>query len=792
MENKTIDMHAPTMLVGFVLDPATRAALLAAAELDDTQAIADHVTLATFAVTPDLLAVQKNAIVARLAWFAERIPPLSGVVGGYGRFVGAPSGQDALYASVDCPLLSYVREQIVQALASVGVYVTQDHGFVPHITLTYLDADAETPTLDIPHIPLTFAELTLAGGGDHVRFPLRGAPIEQVVDAAAAEKSLAAIDELPPLALAPVGEVKAITDARLRVRGIVYGGRDLVGDTFTPETDLGASRSFVGMPVYYDHAMGGIKSQIGTVVAYEFHDDGIDFDVELDKHKRYVETVLRLARAKALGGSTGALPHLVVREGGVIKRWIAGELSLTPTAAEPRTHSDIPFKAEQELGLQGAPQAAAATAATASDEPVRTAVPSLPIASRRKRMDPEELKAVLGALFEEHASRVDTQIKAVSDAVEARLKAFEEAPALKNSGWVSMDGGSADKHVKSFADWLLAVNRKDVKRLQTVYKSGWTTFDGEGAAVKDLGEGSGPAGGYLVPTEYESLLQVASAESAIVEPRARQIRMMSATKMVSMLRQTATPSTADGGSAFFGGLVFYWNPEHADLSTDKTSPNWEMVELIARKLTGITVSSNELIEDAPSLESELVQLFGEGLAHAKDFFYLRGNGVGRPLGVLNAPAAYSLTRAASGNNVEMADVSGMLARLLPGSVSRAIWVCHPLNIADIIQLKIGDTPVFQPNAAGPIAGTLLGRPIAFSEYSSAPGTKGDLMLCDFQAYAVGIRRGITIASSGDARFDNDQTTWRITYRGDGQPLFDSTVKLADGADTEVSPFVVLN
>ena len=141
---------------------------------------------------------------------------------------------------------------------------------------------------------------------------------------------------------APTGAIKAVGDYRLKIRGVVYGGHDLVGDTFLPGTDLGGRRSFLGMPDYYDHTQRGIKSQIGEVVAVGGDDEGIDFTIELDRAKRYADEIMRLYRAKALGGSTGAAGHLVVREGGILKRWVIAEISLTPTPAEPRT---VPTKA---------------------------------------------------------------------------------------------------------------------------------------------------------------------------------------------------------------------------------------------------------------------------------------------------------------------------------------------------------------------------------------------------------------------------------------------------------------
>ncbi len=137
------------------------------------------------------------------------------------------------------------------------------------------------------------------------------------------------------------GEIKAVGAYRLKIKGVVFGTVDRVGDRFLPTTDFGATRDFRGMPVYYDHAQRSIKSQIGQVAAWENTGDSLDFEIELDRAKAYAADVMRLFAEKALGASTGALGHLVVRENGVLKRWLIGEISLTPTPCERLT---IPTK----------------------------------------------------------------------------------------------------------------------------------------------------------------------------------------------------------------------------------------------------------------------------------------------------------------------------------------------------------------------------------------------------------------------------------------------------------------
>ena len=134
-------------------------------------------------------------------------------------------------------------------------------------------------------------------------------------------------------------EIKSISDDGdvYRGLGVVWGGKDLVGDTFTKSTEVGSERPFKGMPLYFDHAQGEIKDAIGTVLDANSDDSGMWFDFQLNKRHKYASKIKELIKTGMLGLSTGAISHLVTRDSGELKCWVIGELSLTPTPAEPRT-----------------------------------------------------------------------------------------------------------------------------------------------------------------------------------------------------------------------------------------------------------------------------------------------------------------------------------------------------------------------------------------------------------------------------------------------------------------------
>ncbi len=137
--------------------------------------------------------------------------------------------------------------------------------------------------------------------------------------------------------------LKTLNAVEGRVGGylVIWGSpdtRDLQGEYFTPETDLGLDW-YAQRPVLYHHGLdGSLKAAvIGVIDTLKPDDTGIWAEAQLDLRKRYVRIVQKLVDKGILGWSSGSLPHLVEVGGdGQIKRWPIIEGSLTPAPAEPR------------------------------------------------------------------------------------------------------------------------------------------------------------------------------------------------------------------------------------------------------------------------------------------------------------------------------------------------------------------------------------------------------------------------------------------------------------------------
>lgn len=105
-----------------------------------------HLTLAYLGnaddADPDALQVLHD----RLKIIALYFEPIEGRISGYGRFMNGD--EDVLYASYDSPALAEFRRTIADMCAWSLLPASADHGFQPHITLAYIEPDADNDLLD--------------------------------------------------------------------------------------------------------------------------------------------------------------------------------------------------------------------------------------------------------------------------------------------------------------------------------------------------------------------------------------------------------------------------------------------------------------------------------------------------------------------------------------------------------------------------------------------------------------------------------------------------------------------
>jgi len=292
------------------------------------------------------------------------------------------------------------------------------------------------------------------------------------------------------------------------------------------------------------------------------------------------------------------------------------------------------------------------------------------------------------------------------------------------------------------------------------------------------------SGGFLIPEIMRSELLQLALEDTLVRSHATVIPM-------STLR-VPIPTVDDTShvSSLFGGVQFYWAEESAALT--ESTAKFGRVTLDAKKLTGFFKVPNELLADAPAFSGWFDSRIPAGLAWAEDVAFLTETGAGTPQGVINSPAYVKIDRAATGL-IAYADLVNMYARMLPTSLKSCIWVASIDTFPQLAQLTLSTPGIWMGgyNAslienAPPIS--VFGRPVYFTEKVPSLGTtgggnSGDISLLDLSYYLIGDRQAVSVASSTEFAFQNDQTAFRIIERVDGRPWLQSPLTPHNGGAT---------
>ncbi|MFH9610428.1 phage major capsid protein [Streptomyces sp. NPDC017448] len=310
------------------------------------------------------------------------------------------------------------------------------------------------------------------------------------------------------------------------------------------------------------------------------------------------------------------------------------------------------------------------------------------------------------------------------------------------------------------------------------------------ALLRNAASSVSPAdGGFLVPEVLRSQLLQIALEKSIVRPLATVIPMDSARVPMPII-----DTTSNQGSVF-GGMIAYWGEEGAAL--EDSNPKFGRVDLDAKKLTGLSAVPNELLQDSiVSFAALIERLWPEALSFSEDQAFMSGNGVGKPLGFMGAKnkAAVAVTRGTA-STITYVDIVNMYARMLPSSLSNAVWVCSPDALPQLLQMSLdvgtGGNSVFVVNASSAMPMSIFGRPLIISEKAGQLGARGDIAFVDLAYYLVGDRQTMTVDSSTDFKFGSDKTTFRIIQRVDGRPWLQSAITPANGSSNKLSPFVEL-
>lgn len=451
-----------------------------------------HITLA-YLGDIDTIEVPLERITRFIQNFIDNvgIGPIEGDISGTGIFTNSEGDKDAWYASFDSIEISRIRNWFLSALQDgLGIGLNQTHGFIPHITLGYLPPEAyDFPILNhkISLHKISFNQVYFVWGDYKQSYNLVSNPdslsksisgfgidLEGIRSMAEkSEKSKPAIILTKSITETEDGDV-IIPVIGVPFRGPVVGGKDLHGEYFDENTDIGALDV---VHSYFDHRTSAdyIPEEINGVKIKGFGEDlqglahrgekteeGWIYNIIIDRHNRYKHLLQKLAEKGVIGASSEVSYRKDdPNKPGRIDKWHVTALDLTPTMSNPLARAlmksffleevehkelEVPTKDEQnsseDIVIHKTKASDAVKAMLAEEnkteaETVEVEEEATEEAQQLEAPDPELLKSINTRLEKIEATlsnldpaKVQKNFKDIADGINDIQEAFEQLPSI--------------------------------------------------------------------------------------------------------------------------------------------------------------------------------------------------------------------------------------------------------------------------------------------------------------------------------------------------------------------------
>lgn len=364
-----------------------------------------------------------------------------------------------------------------------------------------------------------------------------------------------------------------------------------------------------------------------------------------------------------------------------------------------------------------------------------------------------------------------------------RAKAEQRAP-IAPSAPVVMDvkHREEEKPWQSFTEFSRAVKRAADGVLDP-------RLAAQRGVATGMGIGQDSDGGFMIPEQYAQGIVTRAFEGGAILSRVNRIPVSGNQYHMNLVDES---SRATGSR--WGGIRGFWIGENDSPTASKPKIRRATLD-VTKKLGVLAYVSEEQLEDAPATDAMLTQAFTEEVTFLTEQAIWEGTGAGQPLGIMNSTALVTVAAegAQTADTFNAQNAVKMNARLWSRSQGNAAWFIQQQNLAQLPLMTIGQQPVYLPPtglAGSSPFGTLLGKPVFVVEYASAIGDLGDIVLADFSQYALGDKARNQIARSMHVRFVQGEEAFRLVYRVDGLPMWNSALTPFKGSDT-VSPFITL-
>jgi len=266
-----------------------------------------------------------------------------------------------------------------------------------------------------------------------------------------------------------------------------------------------------------------------------------------------------------------------------------------------------------------------------------------------------------------------------------------------------------------------------------------------------MSESTGPAGGYLVPPQYVSRIIDVAIQQSVVYPKVTRIPVAS-------------------NQAYLTGVssaVTFQYPGEAT-ATNPTAPTLYQGSIPIKKGMALIDIPNELIQDASiggEVDAFIVNLIGKAFGKEMDRILVAGNTAnGDPFnGILNTSGiTYVVEPAGHTSDVNYDSLTDVITAIPDDYKLDPYWIIHRTFLAQIYKMKDNTgRPYFEPSMKEIFGYPYVRLEVMPSDFSAS---KPIALFCDPANILFGMRQDLVIEASKEAKFSQDLTELKATFR----------------------------
>lgn len=278
-----------------------------------------------------------------------------------------------------------------------------------------------------------------------------------------------------------------------------------------------------------------------------------------------------------------------------------------------------------------------------------------------------------------------------------------------------------------------------------------------------LSVGEDSEGGFTVPDEFERKLVEALEGNNIFRGMATVIRTSSGTRKIPIAEDTGEASWIDEGEEI---------PE-SDTTFGQTM-------LSAYKLGTMIKISNELLNDSAfDLASYIARRFGVCMGNAEERAFITGDGVGKPLGLLDDAGAKVGVTAAKTTAISFDEVFQLYYALKAPYRKKAEFLCNEALVLQLMTIKDNNgNYIWKPGLDIGKPDTLLNRPLKTSAFMPEVAAGNKVMAFgDYSYYWIADRQNRTFRRLNELYARTDQVGFLTTQRVDGKLILPEAVQV---------------